>query len=280
MFSAQYQTEINETFTIAEVGQHEMEALDQMLQGEFCIVWNVGEAAVFFIDDQLVSFKHNCVLFLTEANVVEHTMFTSLRVIRFNSAFFCGEQKHADLDCQGVLFFGASNIPKILLEADGLSVYQWGWKWLVKELQQQGAYKLEMLQNVLDVMITMSTRTFKLQNIEFMTHNFEVDIIREYHYLVEKHYKTLTTVEAYAKMLAISPKSLSNIFRKYDDRTPKEVIRERRQLQAVRMLKNTSRSIKEIANELSFSDIYTFSRFFKMNAGISPSHYRKKIKGT
>ncbi|QKX06170.1 helix-turn-helix transcriptional regulator [Aquimarina sp. TRL1] len=278
MISSHYQTEINEVFTMLEVQYHEVDELNHLTQGSFCIVWNVGEPAAFHIDNQLVTIKQNCVLFLTEANVIEHTKFTTLRIMHFNHAFFCKDQKHSELGCQGVLFFGSANIPKISLTNEMLSFCEWTWNWLFEELQNRDAYKLPVLQSTIDLIIAVSTRAFKVQNIEFISTNFEVDIIKEYHFLIEKHYKTITTVEAYAKMLHISPKSLSNLFKKYDNRTPFEIIKERRQLQAVRLLKHTSKSISKIAEELSFTDIYTFSRFFKTNTGISPSHYRKKIK--
>lgn len=278
MLSAHYQTETNEVFTMVEVQYNEVGELNELIKGKFSIVWNVGDSAVLFIDNQLVSIKRNCVLFLTEANEVEHTKFSSLRIMHFNQDFFCADQRHSDLGCQGLLFFGASNIPKISLTEEMLAFCEWIWNLLFQELQHQDAYKLPVLQSTLDLVVAVSTRAFKIQNIEFISNNFEVDIIKEYHYLIEKHYKRVTTVKAYAHMLNISPKSLSNILKKYDNRSPIEIIKERRQLQAVRMLKNTSKSISEIADELSFADIYTFSRFFKTNTGVSPSHYREKLK--
>ncbi len=277
MISTQYQTEINEVFTLIEVESKETEEISELIAGKFSIVWNTGAPAILLIDNELVSIKQHCVLFLTEVNIIEHIKFSSLRIIYFNNAFFCSNQNHTDLGCQGLLFFGSSNIPKISIIGDMLNFYQWMWNWFIQELKHQDKYKLQVLQSTLNLVISVSTRIFNTQNIEIISNNFEVDIIKEFHYLIEKHYKTSTTVKAYAKMLHTSPKSLSNIIKKYDNRTPIEIIKERRQLQAVRMLKNTSKSIKEIAHELSFTDIYTFSRFFKTNTGIAPSHYKKKI---
>ena len=81
--------------------------------------------------------------------------------------------------------------------------------------------------------------------------------------MVEKYYKSKTTVADYAKMLFKSPKTLSNLFKKHIDKTPLQIISERRLLEAKRMLKYTDQSIQDIADELAFSDIQAFSNFFK-----------------
>ena len=277
MFPVRYQTAINEVFTLTEVHANEVDKFYAQVKGHFSIVWNLSDSSAFYIDNQLVCIKKNCVLFLTEANEIEHVKFSSLRIMTFNHAFFCTDDKQPDLGCQGLLFFGASNIPKISLTDKTLSFYEYNWNFLLQELEHQHTYKLPVLQSTLHLIVALSTRLFKIQNIEFISNNSEVDLIKDYHYLIEKNYKDITTVQDYAKMLHISPKTISNIFKKYDTKSPLEIIKERRQLQAVRMLKNSSKSIKEISNELSFSDIYTFSRFFKTHTGIAPSHYRRNL---
>jgi AraC-like DNA-binding protein len=46
-------------------------------------------------------------------------------------------------------------------------------------------------------------------------------------------------------------------------------------LEAKRLLIYSTKRIKEIAYEVGFEDIQTFSRFFKRNEGISPSKYKE-----
>jgi AraC family transcriptional regulator, transcriptional activator of pobA len=41
------------------------------------------------------------------------------------------------------------------------------------------------------------------------------------------------------------------------------------------LLKNASLSIAQIAEELHFSDQFSFSKFFKRESGLTPSEYRK-----
>ncbi|MNJ62533.1 HTH-type transcriptional activator RhaS [compost metagenome] len=57
--------------------------------------------------------------------------------------------------------------------------------------------------------------------------------------------------------------------------TPMNVINARLVLEAKRMLGHSSLSVKEIAHELGFVDVGYFSRFFRKQAGVSPSGFRE-----
>lgn len=47
--------------------------------------------------------------------------------------------------------------------------------------------------------------------------------------------------------------------------------------QAMQLLPNTNLKIKEVADQLHFSDEYQFSRFFRMLNGLAPIQYRKAL---
>jgi AraC-like DNA-binding protein len=76
-------------------------------------------------------------------------------------------------------------------------------------------------------------------------------------------------------MLNKSPKTLSNLFKKYNEKSPLQVIQNRTILEARRLLRYSDKSIKEIAYEIGYEDIQSFSRFFKKVEGISPSDFKK-----
>ena len=65
------------------------------------------------------------------------------------------------------------------------------------------------------------------------------------------------------------------IFRREWGTTPYQYLLERRLELAALYLRNTARSIKEIAAELRFADEYYFSNIFRRKKGISPGRYRK-----
>ncbi|MEL6669590.1 MAG: helix-turn-helix domain-containing protein, partial [Bacteroidota bacterium] len=71
---------------------------------------------------------------------------------------------------------------------------------------------------------------------------------------------------------------LSNLFGKYSDKTPLQVIRERIALEAKRLLRYSDKPISEIGYELGFMEGAHFSRFFKKMSGQSASQFRDQGK--
>ena len=55
-----------------------------------------------------------------------------------------------------------------------------------------------------------------------------------------------------------------------------EYYRNKRVLYAKKILLQTNLSVSDLGEQLCFNDIYSFSRFFKNNTGLSPSEFRKK----
>jgi AraC-like DNA-binding protein len=81
----------------------------------------------------------------------------------------------------------------------------------------------------------------------------------------------------YADLLHISAKALARITKTHFNKTLTDLISERIIIEAKRELYLTSKTIKEIAWELGYEDEYYFSRFFKINADISPQVYRGTV---
>ncbi|MFC3159496.1 helix-turn-helix domain-containing protein [Chryseobacterium arachidis] len=71
--------------------------------------------------------------------------------------------------------------------------------------------------------------------------------------------------------------TLSNLFSLVSERAPLNIIHDRIMMHARRQINYSNLSIKEIAYELGYDNIQTFSRFFKSKEGVSPVHYRKKV---
>jgi AraC-like DNA-binding protein len=86
-----------------------------------------------------------------------------------------------------------------------------------------------------------------------------MDIVREYNYLVESNFKTKHQVADYAEMLNKSPKHY--LFFKNTTKNPLQIIQDRTILEARRLLRYSDKSIKEIAYEIGYEDIQSFSRF-------------------
>ena len=94
--------------------------------------------------------------------------------------------------------------------------------------------------------------------------------------LLEENFRTQHRVSWYAEQLCITPKYLSEIVKKISLRTPNEWIDNYVILEARVLLKNTTKSIKEITDELNFPNQSFLGKYFKEHVGVSPSEYRKR----
>ena len=94
---------------------------------------------------------------------------------------------------------------------------------------------------------------------------------------IETHFKTLHQAGDYEKLLHVSTAVLNKASKQYFRKTLTELIAERLIIEAKRHLYLTTKSVKEIAFELGYTDEFYFSRFFKKNAGVSPQAFREKV---
>ena len=99
-------------------------------------------------------------------------------------------------------------------------------------------------------------------------------IFTKFIHLVEGNYKRERRVGWYAEQLCITPKYLSETVKQVSRLTPNEWIDNYVILEIRVLLKNSTRSIKEIAMEMNFPNQSFLGKFFKERVGMSPSEYR------
>lgn len=94
--------------------------------------------------------------------------------------------------------------------------------------------------------------------------------------LLEKNYQQAWTVADYAKSIGISAPHLTRICKEEFGSPPNDMVRQRRMLEARRLLEYTGLNVAEIAQRCGFRDAAFFSRTFKANIGIPPNRYRSQ----
>ena len=272
-----FSSQTEETLFVSEIFPERRYMFNQELKTGLSIIWNTGAKAVFNIDQQKVEIDEHCIIFLTEFHRIDSFEFEKMNVLQFNRGFYCIENHDNEVGCKGLLFFGASSIPKINVPKEKLRQFTLLWEILTMEMDEHDPLKLDMLRILLKRFIILCLRIYKNQHVDLSTDNESIGVIREYNYLVEQHYKTLTRVSDYAKLLHKSPKTLANLFSRFIDKTPLQLINDRRLLEAKRLLSYSSKSLQEIAEEINFSDQQAFSHFFKKHESISPSKFRRSL---
>lgn len=247
-------------------------------EGEMTILWGIKDNSKLLVDGVEVTLKSGQIVFLTEFHKLFLPEVGLIRMIKFNRSFYCIIDHDHEVSCKGILFFGSYQVPVITLPEKEFEKFEILWKMLNIEMESKDNLQLQMLQMMLKRFIILCTRLFKEQNHLSGFHKLHLDIVREFNYLVELHFREKHTVSEYAELLNKSPKTLSNLFSQVVGNSPLQLIQDRIALEAKRLLYYTAKTIKEIAYETGFEDIQTFSRFFKNKEGTSPKEYRMKLK--
>lgn len=268
-----FQSQIDETIFVSEIMPERSYMFSQDLKTGLSIIWNTGNTAQFMIDNEDLTIHKDEVIFLTEYHRLENFQFEMMNVIQFNRPFHCVEEKDSEIGCKGLLFFGAAQIPKIIIPNEKKKQFNLLWEVFLMEMEESDALKLEMLQGLLKRFLILCLRIYKNDHDSLPDDDVSVGLIREFNYLVEKHFMKLTKVSDYADLLHKSPKTLSNVFKKYIDKTPLQIINERRLLEAKRLLKYSDKTVQEIAYEINFPDVQSFSQFFRSKTGQAPSAF-------
>jgi AraC-like DNA-binding protein len=93
--------------------------------------------------------------------------------------------------------------------------------------------------------------------------------------MVEANYKHERRISWYAIQLGITPKYLSETVKAVSRRTPNEWVDNYVMMELRVLLKNSTKSIKEITEEMNFPNQSFLGKFFKEHVGISPNKFRK-----
>ncbi len=250
--------------------------ITEPVKSSLSILWFEDDNNRLLIDGRVESFNTDDVLFLTEFHQVKPQNIGKIRFLRFNRPFYCILDHDSEVGCKGLLFFGASTLPRIQIPSEEKETFETLWKMFSIEMDSKDKLQIEMLQMMLKRYLILSTRLFKSQNIEAYI-SMDSDVVREFNFLVEQHFKSNKTVSDYAELMHRSPKTLSNLFAKAGQSSPLNFIQDRRMLEARRLLRYSDMQIQEIAYEIGYGDIQAFSRFFKKKEGVSPRHYRETV---
>ncbi|KUF42557.1 helix-turn-helix domain-containing protein [Myroides marinus] len=96
--------------------------------------------------------------------------------------------------------------------------------------------------------------------------------------LVEKHYASHSPTSFYADKIALSVKRMNELVVKSTESTLNQHIHNRLLLEAKRLIGYSELNIQQIAEELGYSEVNYFNRFFKKNSGLTPLEFRKQVK--
>jgi AraC family transcriptional activator of pobA len=106
-----------------------------------------------------------------------------------------------------------------------------------------------------------------------------LQLYRRFVDLLEGGYAHHHEASEYADRLGIPQSTLSRALAEVSGRRTKELITDRRMLEARRLLRFTHFTVGEVASRSGFTDQLYFSRAFKRYHGVTPTEYRNQVRG-
>ncbi len=251
---------------------------DYVNDGKFMmLIWNDGASGLkVFVDDREVLLLPNHVLCTTYLHKVHiDNSAAGLKTLLFNREFYCVHTFDSEVSCNGLLFFGSNSTPVLKLDEEEIGRLHTLFGVLEEEFSEVDGNQEEMLRILLKRLIIRCTRLAKKQLLKSNENQKDIDLIRAFNVLVEEHFKTKKSVKEYAGLLYKSPKTITNVFSKYSEEKPLQIIHNRVVMEAKRMLYYTDKSVKEIGYELGYSDPAQFSKLFKNIAGMTTTEFKE-----
>ncbi len=128
-----------------------------------------------------------------------------------------------------------------------------------------------MLKTILKLLLLLLIR---FKNEGFLKQDLNQKRVFRFLELMETNFLKETHSEYYATEIGISVKRLNQILKAKLGLTAKQIIQQRQITEAKRQLVRAEITTKELAFQLGFDSISSFSRFLKKNVGVSPSQFK------
>lgn len=103
------------------------------------------------------------------------------------------------------------------------------------------------------------------------------ELFIRFHQAIVEHYRESREVRFYADLFCLSPKHFASVIKEQTGIMASDWISNYVIIQAKTLLHDEPQlAIQQVSQRLGFADQSAFSRFFKSNAGVSPSEFREK----
>lgn len=236
-----------------------------------------GEAT-YTLDTQEMRIQKNDVLLILDRHVVSN--FTASKDLKalciiISVKFFFESIRNVG-DVSSLLLL-SRNFPVIKLSQEETETFQSYFYLLkTKAADKQNKFRRKLVSTlILAMFYDLSNVVQRMLNTDSMRQTRAEIIFTKFIKLLEGNFKQERRVGWYAEQLCITPKYLSETIKNVSRRTPNEWIDNYVTIEMRIQLRNSTKSIKEIAEEMNFANQSFLGKYFKEHVGISPSEYRK-----
>lgn len=174
------------------------------------------------------------------------------------------------------LFVFARMQPVMKLEANEIATFTEYFQFIKQKISDNhNHFRKDLIRTLMLAMF------YDVGNVIYRVKNFDESLLRSekvftrFLKMVEENCKRERRVSWYAQQLNITPKYLSTAVKRISGRTAVEWIESYVTMELRVLLKNSTKSIKEITEELNFPNQSFLGKYFKEHVGMTPSAYRK-----
>lgn len=249
--------------------------------------YNIPEYSILLLEDKgefsinFINYKtaQNSILFLSPYQDLKWlgSPSSKIKCLQFHGDFYCIEYHKKEVACNGLLFNNIYLQPYISLSESKFQEIDLLIHQMEKEAASNKRFSESVLKSYLQLILALCSneKDAQLGNklIEKRIEN-EILIFQE---VLETHFRKERSPSFYADTLSMSTSSFSKKVKSQFRKTPTQLIQERVILEAKKLLHLTFKTVKEVAYELNFDDEFYFSRYFKNEVGLSPTHFREKV---
>lgn len=174
-------------------------------------------------------------------------------------------------------------MPRTTLSSTDLEDFVTIYKMLKRKLQDPFyTYKNEIAQSLMRVLGYNAMNRFvlsrEIRQIEHHTSNRHEGLFKAFMDALYKDFRQERSVIYYADKLCVTPKYLSSVIFEVSGKHATEWINTLVINECKSMLSTSHYSIKEICDQLNFSNQSFFAKYFKQHTGMSPRDFRQENK--
>ena len=167
-------------------------------KGLYKILWSKEADVKLSVDDYDLNLHKDDVIFCTPLNAMQIPIDNEgLIAFVFNKQFFCIQTHDDQVSCQGFLFFGSAQPQVIKLTDDNREQFDMMHNLFINDLSIKDHLQGEMLRSLLKRLLIVSTRMLENSLPESPVGKTQMDVIRKYNILVEKHFKEYHKVKEF-----------------------------------------------------------------------------------
>lgn len=238
------------------------------------ILWIKEGAGQHSIDDELFTIENNTFYLIYKGQIHHFLEGKNLKgfLIRFNNEFL---KEISPLERNRSFL-----VNKIALNEANSVYFNNLAENIYQEFLTEQPHKENITRHLLMVLLYKleeKKQHYQLNQIAKNTQSDEAIYLRFSNLLEQEYYNTHDTAY-FANHLAVSTRYLCSVIKKHSGKTTKQLLIERRILEAKRLLAYTDTPLKQIAIQLGFEEIAYFCRIFKQQTQLSPTNFKNKTQ--